>query len=231
MTRWAMVAVCLLALVAAAMAAGDNCPSCQADEQKECLSCQSGHTSGNEAADNLAVVVREDTRRERIETMQEWGFSLQELQLIRAYKARMHRLKEQLDDALQTLAVVMYSRYEDPQQRLEAAQKALQRCQELQREDERLQQELIERVGAADDPVKMAGLILLGAVGGGRRTLCEVHVGVAGGAQATGGALPGPQLRHTLGGPPRPRRAWGWWWRRPGARGTWQPLGTQQGGR
>ncbi len=231
MMRWALVAGAVIYIVALAAAADGGNPARPANHEdcRQCAAEQDARgAAGDQPADNLAAVLREDTRRERIQTLQEWGFTLQELQLIRAYKMRMHRLKEQLDEALQNLAVIMYSRYEDPKQRLEVARAALEKCQQIQREDERLQQELIDRVGARDDPVKMAGLILLGAVSGGRRTMCEVHVGVAGGAQATGGALPGPQLRHTLGGPPKPwrPRVWRWWWRQaPGARG-YTPAGT-----
>ena len=224
--RTVVFPVVLMLFVCGAYAAGDVAANSKCEAQAPCLQCESNTapTADTEPADNLATVVREDTRRERIETLQEWGFTLQDLQLIRAYKMRMHRLKEQLDDALQNLAVIMYSRYEDPKQREEVARAALEKCQAIQREDERLQQELIERIGAKDDPVKMAGLILLGAVYGGRRTMCEVHVGVAGGAQATGASLGGPQLRQTLGGwRARPPRPWRWWRHFPGARGPQQP--------
>lgn len=161
-------------------------------------------TAASDKPDDLAATLRTESLQTRIKTMQEWGFSLQELQLIRAYKRRMHAVREQLEDALQALAVTMYTEYEEPEQRKKAAQEAVERCRRLAEEDRRLQDELIERVGAKDDALKMAGLILLGAVDGGRRVMCEVSPGVAGGAQGAGLHI-GPVARPRPGPP-----AWRW---------------------
>ncbi|MBC7289432.1 MAG: hypothetical protein H5T86_15595 [Armatimonadetes bacterium] len=164
-------------------------------------------------ADNLAAVIVGDAIREQIQTYRDWGFSPQDLRLIFTYKARMHQLRQQLDDALQKLAVVMYTRYEDPELRLKAAREAMAECRRVQQEDERLQQELIQKLGAENDPVKMAGLVLLGVASGGRRTLCQVKVGVAGGAQAIGSRVATPGLRQSFNGGQGNRERWLRRWR------------------
>ncbi len=208
-----IAATVVVLLVAVAMAA-EQCPS-NAPEAGTC-SAQSDQTSPAQQPDDLAATVMQEARRKRLELFQEWGFTLQDLLVIRTYKARMHRIRDQLEDALQQLAVVMYTENEDPQVRKQTAEQIAERCRKLQEEDRKLQEELMERVGAKDDPLKLAGLMLMGCVDSGRRVLCEISPGVAGGAQGTGLPLArGHELRQSLGGPPqRPRRPRAWWHRR-----------------
>jgi hypothetical protein len=185
------------------MALADECPSQAQPLTPPAATLGSGEKGQGaelEPADSLAQVLRQETLQDRLEIAREWGFEPQQLLLIRAYKARMQRLHWEMTEALQQLAVVMYTPADDPGQRQAAARAAVERCRQLAEQDRQLQEELIERLGARDDPVKMAALMLLGAVGQ-RRTVCEIRPGVAGGAQGAPALLQGPNLRHSLSEP------------------------------
>jgi hypothetical protein len=197
-----MVVVVVIAGIASA---DEGCATCGKSEGQQVSS-----PTTQPKPDDLGIVLKSEALGERIGTMQEWGFTAEDMRAIRIAKLRMLRLKQQLEDELQALAVAMYSKNDDPAARLEAAKQAVEKCKRIEQQDKQLQDELVRAVGAADDPVKMAGLILLGAVGGGRRTMCEVRPGVAGGAQDARPDLGKLGLRETLG-PPR----WLWMGRIP----------------
>ncbi len=149
--------------------------------------------------DNLAAVVTGEALKQRFGPIEAWGFSQEDMRLIFWYKLQMHRLQAQLQDQLQTLAVAMYSEYADPADQQQAARDALDKYRQVEEQDRQLQEQLLQRLDAADDPVKLSGLILLGVYGNGRRSLCEVKPGVSGGAQGVGLGLQGLGLRGSMG--------------------------------
>ncbi|MCD6350588.1 MAG: hypothetical protein J7M26_00605, partial [Armatimonadetes bacterium] len=214
-------------LLAVASYGAEQCQATAGDGQQ----CESGQSQQN--PDNLALTIKQDAVKERLETLQAWGFTGSDLLLIRRYKAQMHRLREQMEDALQELAVQMYSDAPDPQEQAEVAQKIVEKISALQQQDRQLQQELIRQIGANSNPMKMAGLMLLGAVANGRRTMCEVKPGVSGGSQGPGIPLHGfraPGAQSAVAGAGQGR------WRRPGRppRFWWRPpaggIAASQGG-
>lgn len=157
--------------------------------------------------DNLAAVVAGEDLKQRFGPLEAWGFTQEDMKLIFWSKVQMHRLREQLEDQLQALAVAMYSESADPGEQQQAARDALDKYRSIEEQDRQLQEQLLQRLGAADDPVKLSGLILLGVYGSGRRSLCEVKPGVSGGAQGVGVGLQGLGLRGAIGRPGLPGRA------------------------
>ncbi len=176
-------AIAALAFAAAVLAAegkqaAGGCDECVAAPQ----GAQAGQAAQEEQPDDLARTLAEEALKARRERAERWHLTQRDLWLIGRSRAHMHAIRRRVDDLLQELAVVMYDPQATDEERQQKAERIAAEIRRLQEADRQLQLQLIQQTGADKDPVKYAALMLMGAIDSGRRVMCQVKVGVAGGA-------------------------------------------------
>ena len=150
------------------------------------LSCtvyaeEASSESAEQPADLGKVLAQQDLRA-RLEFAEGVGFTPEQLKTIFVTKHRIHKLQDDLRLSLTELAAALTSEGEDAEFKRQAADKYLAVKAEFDSEYAEVQEKLISDVGADDDPLKMAALMIVGAVDNGRRVTCAVQSAVSGGA-------------------------------------------------
>lgn len=137
--------------------------------------------SGEKAVD-VGKVLAEQDRRAKVDFGLGAGFTPQEIGEIFRTKHQIHRLQDELRSSLTVLAVALQSDAEGEEFRRQAAVDYLAAKAEFDTKYAQLQEQLIEKVGANDDPLKLGALMIYGALDNGRRITCGVQSAVSGGS-------------------------------------------------
>ncbi len=137
--------------------------------------------SGEQPADLGKVLAQQDLRA-RLEFAEDVGFTPEQLKTIFMTKRQIHELQDELRLSLTELAVALTSEAEDAEFKRQAAEKYLAAKAEFDSKYAEVQEKLISDIGADTDPLKMAALMIMGAVDNGRRISCAVQSAVSGGA-------------------------------------------------
>ena len=156
--------------------------------------------SGDKVVD-VGKVLAEQDHRAKVEFGLGAGFTHLELREIFTTKHQVHRLQEELRSSLTVLAVALQSEAEGEEFKRQAAVDYLAAKAEFDAKYAELQENLIEKVGANDDPLKLGALMIYGALDSGRRITCGVQSAVSGGSsQGTQGQGREENLRGSFRG-------------------------------
>lgn len=156
--------------------------------------------SDDQAAYDIQRELRGSAHKARVEFGRQAGLTDADMWEIFRTKVQLHRMHEDLRHELEALAVMLQGPGAEEDKRA-AVEDYLSKRDETLAGRAALEQALIEKVGADENPLKMGALMIFGVLDSGRRVLCAVRSEVAGGA--------GSGLRGA-----------------PGAEGLQQPLGT-----
>ncbi len=170
------------------------------------LSCigyaEEGSSESGEQPADLGKVLAQQDLKARLDFAEGVGFTPEHLKTIFVTKHQIHKLQNDVRLSLTELAVALTSEAEDAEFKRQAAEKYLKAKAEFDSEYAELQEKLISDIGADDDPLKMAALMIMGVVDSGRRITCAVQSAVSGGASP---GVHGQSREHKLGrsfGPP-----------------------------
>ena len=135
-----------------------------------------------------ALALRQAEARQFLEAQRQWavdvGLSVQEVGAILRAKGEMHQLQERLLAEAGSLSTVLQTREASDQQAAEAVKRYTDLRNWTLSEMQKIQDDLVARLGAADKPRVLGALIVMGAIDNGTRLLCGVHNGVVGGTPA-----------------------------------------------
>ena len=121
-------------------------------------------------------------RQARAEFCRSVGFSERDMMAIFTTKFRIHRIQTELKTSLAAMAVAVLDAGDGDSEKLAAAERYVAERERLLAEQAGLEEALVRRVGADGDALKMAALMVLGAVDSGRRVTCAVNSEVSGGS-------------------------------------------------
>ena len=136
---------------------------------------------GDQEVYDIQKSARGAARKEKLEFAQEMGLTQEHMRTIFRTKGALHRMQEELRRDLEAMAVMLQGPGAE-EDKLAAVEAYLSRREEILAKQAEMELKLLETIGAHDDPMKVAALMVMGVLDSGRRVLCSVHSGVAGGA-------------------------------------------------
>ncbi|MFQ6097860.1 MAG: hypothetical protein ACE5O2_09040 [Armatimonadota bacterium] len=132
-----------------------------------------------------ASALKQAEARQKFDAYRQWaadvGLTPRDVFTIMRAKGEMHRLQERLLAEAAALSVVLQTREADDEQVAEAVKRYVDLKNWTVGEMKKIQDDLIARLDAENNPRAMGALLIMGAVDNGTRLLCAIHNGVAGG--------------------------------------------------
>ena len=131
---------------------------------------------------DIAQIAADQTMKTRVEFAEKCGISPAQLRYVMGAKGRLARIQRRLMQEAEALAVALGSETISDEEKQTVVEEYLELRTESLAQCRAIEAQIVETVGADENPLAMGALIILGAADSGKRPTCAIKSPVSGGA-------------------------------------------------